>query len=531
MEKESSYSMWKALCNVYEKKRLAGQSHQTFEEILRQLRETGAVVSEDDKFLGNLSEESLNVDVIKGKLRDEVERRLQPNSDKSGDKTSVAFTAKQKFNGNCNSCGKYGHKARYCYNRFGGREKSTIQNHYHNNEQYSRVENQNYPGRFMNYQRPNRFASQPRHSKSKRDFEEDRKEHELKFFVDSGCTDHLVKDDTKNGGFINAIGVGNIKAVSYFAKKKTECEIKNVLHVPELRRNLLSVKKLKMNGMTVKLENGEVKLLNKNGDCFGSGKRDKLYEIEFKVGKLGCYETEIENEELTTWHQRLWSIERNKVIVSRNEKFNEREFPYLKEVSVIKQGENIIEPDDSEITKFQQEVEEDKLEGVPDGYNQEYNSKRNRQLPIRFNDYELYLAYEAFTDGNQSLEADWANEEGRKSISGYMYKWNGQTILWSTKKQYCTSLSTAEAELISRLHSMSGAADYLLTNPSFQGGVVHGQYLYMMTTRRRATQQGSVQRGESAEGAEDTWTTNLSTYNVRYIASAERLEELDTNLT
>ncbi|KAF2889798.1 hypothetical protein ILUMI_16375, partial [Ignelater luminosus] len=324
----------------------------TFEEILRQLRETGAVVSEDDiVFLENLPEESLNVDVIKGKLRDEVERRrLQPNSDTSGEKTSVAFTAKQKFNGNCNLCGKYRHKARYCYNRFGGREKSTIQNHYHNNQQYSRVENQNYPGRFVNYRRPNRSVSQPRHlanrqnqnqmykhsnymeadnidkvcfvSENKHDLEEDREEHDLKFFVDSGCTDHLVKDDSyfscyvplkksikiavaKNGGFINAIGVGNIKAVSYFAKKKTECEIKNVLHVPELRRNLLSVKKLEINGMTVKFENGKVKLLNKNGDCFGSGKRDKLYEIEFKVEKLGCYETEIENEELTTWHQRL----------------------------------------------------------------------------------------------------------------------------------------------------------------------------------------------------------------------------------
>ncbi|KAF2899352.1 hypothetical protein ILUMI_06823 [Ignelater luminosus] len=54
-------------------------------------------------------------------------------------------------------------------------------------------------------------------------------------------------------------------------------------------------------------------------------------------------------------------------------------------------------------------------------------------------------------DDNQGLEAysdsDWANEEDRKSISGYMYKWNGQTILWSTKKQHCISLSTAEAEL------------------------------------------------------------------------------------
>ncbi|KAF2890377.1 hypothetical protein ILUMI_15796, partial [Ignelater luminosus] len=254
----------------------------------------------------------------------------------------------------CNVYEKKEHKARYCYNRFGGKEKSTIQNHYHNNQQYSRVENQNYPGRFVNYRRTNRFVNQPRHlanrqnqnqiykhsnymeadnkgkvcfvSENKHDLEEDREEHDLKFFVGSGCTDHLVKDDSyfsfyvplkksikiavaKNGGFINASGVGNIKAVSYFAKKKTECEIKNVLHVPELRRNLLSVKKLEMNGMTVKFENGEVKLLNKNGDCFGSRKRDKLYEIEFKVEKLGCYETEIENEELTTWHQRLGHME------------------------------------------------------------------------------------------------------------------------------------------------------------------------------------------------------------------------------
>ncbi|KAF2897433.1 hypothetical protein ILUMI_08742 [Ignelater luminosus] len=424
MEKESSYTNENLKDHI-----------KTFEEILRQVRETGAVVSEDDivcallnslpdsfsiivTVLENLPEESLNVDVVKEELRDKVDRRrLQPNSDKSGDKTSVAFTAKQKFN-----------------------EKSTIQNHYHNNQQYSRVENQNYLGIFMNYRRPNRFASQPRHpgnrrnqnqmykhsnymeaankdiicivSESKRDFEEDREEHDLKFFVDSGCTDHLVKDDiAKNGGFINATGVGNIKAVSYFAKKKTKCEIKNVLHVPELRRNLLSVKKLEMNRMTVKFENGEVKLLNKIGDCFGSGKRDKLYEIEFKVEKFGCYETEIKNEELTTWHQRLGHI------------------GYTTLEKLIKR-KVVEEPDDSEISKFQQEVEEDKLEGVSDGYKQGYNSKTNRQLPIRFNDYELYLAYEAFTDGNQDLEAYadsvWANEEDRKSISGYMYKWKGK---------------------------------------------------------------------------------------------------------
>ncbi|KAF2897897.1 hypothetical protein ILUMI_08278 [Ignelater luminosus] len=175
---------------------------------------TGAAISRDDilcallnnlpdlfltivTVLENLPEESSNADVAKGKLRDKMERRgLRPNSDKSGERQVV--------------------------------------------------ENQNYPGRFMNYRRPNGFASQSRQignrqnqnqhsnymeahnkdkvcfvSESKRDFEENREEHDLKFFMDSDCTDHLVKDDSyfssyvplkksikiavaKNGGFINA---------------------------------------------------------------------------------------------------------------------------------------------------------------------------------------------------------------------------------------------------------------------------------------------------------------------------------------
>ena len=46
-------------------------------------------------------------------------------------------------------------------------------------------------------------------------------------------------------------------------------------------------------------------------------------------------------------------------------------------------------------------------------------------------------------------DADWAgNVTDRKSTSGYIFKYNGGTISWSSRKQSCVSLSSTEAEYI-----------------------------------------------------------------------------------
>lgn len=97
----------------------------------------------------------------------------------------------------------------------------------------------------------------------------------LKLYIDSGCTDHMVNQKeifssllilknpihiavAKNNDFLLAIGVGNIKVISNLGTEKVDCTIKNVLYVPNLRRNLLSVKKLEMSDMKILFENAHV---------------------------------------------------------------------------------------------------------------------------------------------------------------------------------------------------------------------------------------------------------------------------------
>lgn len=115
------------------------------------------------------------------------------------------------------------------------------------------------------------------------------------FFIDSGCTDHMVNDRScfsdlvmldcpikiavaKNDNYLLAEGVGNIQVHSYVEDEIINCTIKNVFYVPNLRKNLLSVKKLEMSNIKVVFENGCVKLFREQS-LIGLGYRNNLYEI------------------------------------------------------------------------------------------------------------------------------------------------------------------------------------------------------------------------------------------------------------
>ncbi|XP_056647324.1 uncharacterized protein LOC130451986 [Diorhabda sublineata] len=65
----------------------------------------------------------------------------------------------------------------------------------------------------------------------------------------------------------------------------------------------------------------------------------------------------------------------------------------------------------------------------------------------------LGLTYTKHTNSDVILEgysdADWAtNKESRKSISGSIILYGNNPISWSSKKQTCVALSTAEAEYV-----------------------------------------------------------------------------------
>jgi len=66
----------------------------------------------------------------------------------------------------------------------------------------------------------------------------------------------IAKDKT----YLEAIGIGNINVLNCINRKMVKCTTKNVLYIPNLRRNLLFVKKLEMHDIKVIIEKGKVQL-------------------------------------------------------------------------------------------------------------------------------------------------------------------------------------------------------------------------------------------------------------------------------
>lgn len=62
-------------------------------------------------------------------------------------------------------------------------------------------------------------------------------------------------------------------------------------------------------------------------------------------------------------------------------------------------------------------------------------------------------------------DADWANDEDRKSTSGFLIKIFGSTIIWTTRKQTTIALSSTEAEYVSLV---TAAQDLLWTKTLLQ---------------------------------------------------------------
>ncbi|GBP84936.1 Copia protein [Eumeta japonica] len=61
----------------------------------------------------------------------------------------------------------------------------------------------------------------------------------------------------------------------------------------------------------------------------------------------------------------------------------------------------------------------------------------------------MKLVYKKNVDGKISgyCDSDWANDiEDRKSCTGYIFLFQGATIIWNSKEQQIIALSTSEAE-------------------------------------------------------------------------------------
>lgn len=250
--------------------------------------------------LGDINENSLvTLDTLKGQLLDfdlkrSDESRVKKGessgdragtaylSDSAGDAALASDTKSGKVRGKvdtkgdapvCDYCHKSGHRENRCFKRHDDRRS---RNESHNRGEASIGEGGSHSSpRSIAFIAENCTASKPVSLKPRRQ--------QIVFVVDSGCTRFMVRDrsyfssceklsdpvsvNLADRSSTAATHSGTIEAVTNLGKRIT---LNDVLYVPRLRRNLLSVRRITQKGFTVSFTKEEVTVSN-DGDPLATG--------------------------------------------------------------------------------------------------------------------------------------------------------------------------------------------------------------------------------------------------------------------
>lgn len=340
-----------------------------FEHVLCQLKSSGAEVKEEDAIctlllalpksyetivtvLENMTAETLDLNYVKTKLKIDSEKKKENDGEQNELTRAASFMSNRSTK--CYNCGENGHIKRYCKKPQIQPGRNNTQGNSYRGARGRGTSNQrgtyrgrgNTVNRFKDHQGWDQSHTRHNYNQQMRRGDYVEKDSTKKnsicfvtsrcnniktvsnenilFFVDSGCTDHLVNDKeyfsdfiilntpiriavAKDKSYLEAVGIENINIQSYVNGNSTKCTIKNVFYIPNLRKNLLFVRKLEMFNISVVFEKGKVKLFDKNR-LIGLGLRNNLYEISFKVLKNECLNIDKEDEKLKLWHRRYGHI-------------------------------------------------------------------------------------------------------------------------------------------------------------------------------------------------------------------------------
>jgi hypothetical protein len=118
-------------------------------------------------------------------------------------------------------------------------------------------------------------------------------------------------DDT----ILETIGKGNIKATMQVGGKLSHATITQVLHVPKMKNNFISMSKLISESFKVEFDKDGCKVNNARGVVVVEARRDKnLYLLNVKVCKDTAHITNSSDEGAILWHERLWPSQHGKPI-------------------------------------------------------------------------------------------------------------------------------------------------------------------------------------------------------------------------
>jgi len=358
-DKSTAFEIWLELKNVFERRGIASQlllrkkillmkfkpsteslsSHfLKFESLIREFKSTGANMEETDivchllltmpseydvvvTALETLSKESLTLSFVKNRLLDEESKRKGSNkSTKNETPNSIAFTSstsdnkksntkdtgnKSKFNYRCHHCGIVGHRRSDCR-----KLKQQLEgNRYCKKEKRASVATDTDETKAVS------FSAVSNYKKNK---------NSTTWILDSGASEHMTKDENnlrnvkllskpikiciaKAGTTLIANKVGTIFCTTMVNGKEIQVTINDVLYVPGLEFNLLSVSKLEANGLTVIFAHGKGRILKGTRVLAETQRCHRVYEL------LVYNQTEIVNvahgkEDAKVWHERYGHI-------------------------------------------------------------------------------------------------------------------------------------------------------------------------------------------------------------------------------
>lgn len=333
-DKTTAKEMWDSLQSVFAKKSVVSQllvrkqlaklrmnegetvsSHlMVFEKLLRELKVSGATLNDNDsiaqlfltlpeKFdplitsLQSLEDGKLTLNLVKERLLSEESKFSDRHVEDLQEKTAFIGKKNQKkhykFQGKCTKCSKFGHKSKYC------RQTET-------KSEARSASSAATGGVCFMADRGSNFSNQ--------------QESKIIFKLDSGASDHLTNDkkhlldlvELKTNILINVAKEDQSLIAKYAGKiigtsdKGVDLNMKDVLYCPELRDNLLSVRKLTSAGVEVKFCKSKAYMF-KDGKIFATAcLRNGLYEMEINISRAVANLCNTSKVQL--WHKRLAHI-------------------------------------------------------------------------------------------------------------------------------------------------------------------------------------------------------------------------------